>query len=163
MNQDAPLPEKETTWKDLFYGAGRKIKHIGQCLKRPAFVGKLIKATLVSTAIAATALLVVAGIVITKGRALPLDVIALGGALASGRVLKSVGRMWGDVGMESQKIWDRSFPENRPAPPMPRILPIGLSFKRTRPVAENFSPAAKPAPDNKPDTTGKAHPKPKMN
>jgi hypothetical protein len=71
--------------------------------------------------------------------------------------------MWEDVGMESQKIWDRSFPENQPAPPMPRILPVGLSFKRTRPMTENFSPAANPAPENKPDATEKPHMHPKMN
>lgn len=167
MAQENRNEEKETSWKDVFVGAGRKIRHIGQCLKRPAFVGKALKATAATLGVVAVGLLLVAGLVITKGRALPLDLLAIGGIAASGKIMRGVGRLWDDVGDESRKIWNRSFPPHQPAPPMPRILPIGLSFKRTKSAAAGFATSSQPtaqAPDNErqdpaaPRTAG-----PKMN
>ena len=137
MTPDTPQkPEEQASWSDFFKGFGQRMAHTWHCLKNPAYVGRVAKASL-STAGMTVATLALVGIVVaTKGRALALDVVALAGLGMTVPGWRGVGRQWEAAGELSQKIWDRSFPASTPAPPMPKMLP-GVFLFGSKPSAKS--------------------------
>lgn len=140
MTPDASQkPEEQANWSDFFKGFGRRLAHTWHCLKNPAYVGKIAKATLSSLGMATVTLTLVGVVVATKGRALALDAVALVGLGVTIPAWRGVGRQWEEAGKLSQKIWDASFPASKPPPPMPAMLPGVLLFGSKPSVKSAFA------------------------
>lgn len=144
MISNVQKQEEQASWKDFFSGLGRRFAHTWHCLKNPPYVGKVIKATLGTLGMTAATALAVGASVFTRGRGIPITLLGLAASVPGWR---GVGRQWQAAGDLSRKIWDKSFPAEKPAPPMPKMLPSFVLFGKKNAVKSAFSDAkAKPDP-----------------
>ena len=135
MTSDVSKSEDQANWKDFFSGMGQRIAHSGRCLKNPAYIGKVVKAAFATIGMMAVTVGLLGMVAVTRGRAVILDAVALIGIGVSIPAWRGVNRQWKEAGDLSQKIWDKSFPPSKSAPPMPKMLPSVFLFGK-RPSAK---------------------------
>ncbi len=162
MNKE---PSKEAdvnaSWGDFFSGLGKRIAHSFRCLKNPAYVGKVFKASLGTLGMTAATATGVGIAVATKGRVPIVDIALVAGAFATVPGWKGVGQQWKETGDLSQKIWDSSFPPEQPPPQMPRMLPTIMLFGGEAPsLKSTFSDGQKTEKKDIPPGSAPDTPKP---